>query len=212
MNTANNLNQNSEGYSPSEKPHIVKAVIKKSKEMVNMKENNQATLENFEITKLNACRFVGKSVYARGGSGQIFGGLWGNSSEIFDTINNLKEYATDEIHNVGLMSWDKYDDEKKLMGYTVGRFMKADIPVPTDLDYFNLPDMLVAKGWVKGEFMDMIGNAERLTFDALNQQKKYIPAWDQPAFMAEVYTKDTIPTPGINSVLGFYVIFQEKND
>jgi len=166
------------------------------------------TLEKFEIVPLGPCRFIGKSVYARAGagySGQIFGGLWGNSAGIFAALNAIAEYAAGETDGIALLTWDKYDERKKLLGYTVGRFMKADTPVPDGLDYFDIPAAFVAKGWVKGEFDEMIGGAEALTFEAIGKQEKYVPNWDDGSFMAEVYTKETVPEGGVVSRMGYYI-------
>jgi len=83
-----------------------------------------AVLDKIEFEKFGPYRFIGKSVYARAGanySGYIFGALWGNSEWIFKTLDSLKDYATEEIHNVALLTGDKYEEQKKLMGYTVGR-------------------------------------------------------------------------------------------
>ena len=166
-----------------------------------------AILEKIEFAKLGPCRFIGKSVYAPPGSGELYGALWANSETVFESIDKLNEYATDEVHNVALLSWDKYTEQDKLMGYTVGRFMKADTPVPEGMDFIDLPETVIAKGWVKGEFEDMINSAEPLTSKAVEQQDKYELTWK---FMAEVYTKETIPEEGVSSVLGYYIACKEK--
>ena len=85
--------------------------------------------------------------------------------------------------------------------------MKADTRVPDGMDYFDIPAMFVAKGWVSGKFMDMIGNAERLTEEAIKEQAKYVADYK---FMAEVYTKDTVPDDNVTSVLGYYIGCKEK--
>ena len=70
-----------------------------------------ATLEKIEFAKLDSCRFIGKSVYAPPGSGELYGALWANSETVFEAIDKLHEYATDEVHNVALLSWDRYTEE-----------------------------------------------------------------------------------------------------
>jgi hypothetical protein len=172
-----------------------------------------ATFEKIEFEQFGPYRFIGKSVYARVGaeqSSEIFGGLWGNSSGIFSTLDGLTEYVTGETYNIALLTFDKYDEQKKLMGYTVGRFMKAGTPVPNDLDYFDIPQTIVAKGWVKGEFHDMIGNAEKLTTEAISKQDKYELVWDKSSFTAEVYTSETVAKGGVDSVFGYYMTCKEK--
>ena len=121
-----------------------------------------AALKKNEFEKFGPCRFIGKSVYTRSGpenSGYIFGGLWGNYRLIFEEIDKLDGYSTEETDSVALLTWDKYDEEKQLLGYTIGKFMKADTPVPKGLDYFDIPEMVVAKSLVEEEFNDMIANA-----------------------------------------------------
>ena len=167
-----------------------------------------AILKKLEFMKLNACRFIGKSVYATPGSSEI-GGLWGDCEKIFMAIDHLKEYATDEIHNAALITWDKYEEQNKLMGYTIGKFMKMDTPVPEGLDFIDLPDTFVAKGWIEGEFDDVISNAEALTKEAAKKQNEYtLTSWE---FMAEVYTKEPTPEDGENYVLGYYIACKEKH-
>ena len=169
-----------------------------------------AKLDKIEFEQFGPYRFIGKSVYARAGvehSGIIFGTMWGISKPIFDTLDSLKDYATKETHNVALLTFDKYDEQKKLLGYTVGKFMKADTPVPDGMDYFDIPAIHMAKGWVSGEFDDMIANAEGLTAEAVKQHGKYEATWE---FLAEVYTPDTHPTEGEHSVLGYYISCKEN--
>ena len=172
---------------------------------------DMAKLEKFEIVKFGPYRFIGKSVYARcGQSPYIFGGLWGNDKWIFEKLNSMKEYASDITDDVGFMTFDKYDEQKKLLGYTVGRFMKADTPVPAELvgtdyemDYFDIPAMYVAKGFV-GKDVDAWQYATKLTHEAIEQQTKYITTND---FLAEIYTN---PNVDASSFYGYYVSCKEK--
>ena len=169
-------------------------------------------LEKFEIVKFGPYRFIGKSVYARcGQSGEIFGGLWGKSDWIFKIFDNgdMKEYASDITDDIGFMTFDKYDEQKKLLGYTVGRFMKANTPIPAELtgtehelDFIDIPVMYMAKG-----FVNKNGNAwqnvEKLTYENINQQEKYIA---DGKFLAEIYGNNFEE----NSMYGYYVSCMEK--
>jgi hypothetical protein len=108
------------------------------------------------------------------------------------------------------MTRDKYDKKKKLLGYTVGRFMKADTPVPAELvgtdyemDYFDIPAMYVAKGFVNKD-VDAWQYVQRLTHEAIGQQAKYI-ATDE--FCAEIYVN---PNVDASSFYGYYVSVKEK--
>jgi len=165
-----------------------------------------ADLVKCEIVKFGPCRFIGKSVYARaifeGGedalhSGMVFGGMWRQRDWISNTPDGLKDFATDVKHNVALLTWEKYDDKNQLEGYTVGRFMRADTPVPNQMDYVDIPEMYVAKAIVKGEidlikrretgeFFDMIGGAENWGHEEIKRQGIY---HYNHIFLAEVYTE-----------------------
>jgi len=164
-----------------------------------------AILEKFEFAKLDACRFVGKRVYAPPGSGVIFGKLWGESGEVFETIKALDNFSTDETNDIALLTFDTYEQDK-LMGYTVGRFMKADCPVPDGLDFIDISSTVVAKGWVRGEFNDMINTAESLISESIKKEPKYTITW---AFAAEVYSCETNPNDGVESVMGYYIACKE---
>lgn len=164
-----------------------------------------ATLENLEFVPFGPYRFIGKSVYARMGSaysGPVFGSLWQHSKPIFDKLDQMQEYATGETDHAALLTGDKYDEEKRLLGYTIGRFMKAGTPVPEGFDFFDIPAMYVAKGLVSGRFDDMIANADRLTMEGIARQTAYAATW---AIAAEVYTKDTVPDENVSSVLAYYI-------
>ena len=168
-----------------------------------------AILEKLEFEQFGPYRFIGKSVYARIGSessGEIFGNLWNMKKCIFEKIDRLADFATAEVNDVALLTGDKYDDEKQLLGYTIGRFMKPDNPVPDKLDFFDIPDMYVAKGWISGKFDDIIMNADRLISEALEQQNKHIERY---SFCAEVYTKDTFPENNSIPVLEYYIGYKE---
>ena len=163
-----------------------------------------AALEKIEFAKLGPCRFVGKSVYCQPFSAEPIGALWAGSEAVFEAIDRLNEYATDEVHNAALITGNGQDN---LMRYTIGRFMKTDTPVPEGLDSVDLSETFVAKGWIKGEFNDMVQSADSLTATAAKQQDKYSLTW---TFMAEIYTDETIPEDGVSSVLGYYIACKEN--
>ena len=130
--------------------------------------NSQPTLENFEIVKCGPYRFVGGCVYV-GNKGYYLGGkgagqednlsecIWNHSDWVFAMLNDLKEYASDEIHSVSLAAWDRYDEKNQLFGYYIGRFMQPGTPVPPDLDYFDVTAEYIAKAWWKGKRGEGLG-------------------------------------------------------
>ena len=167
-----------------------------------------ANFEKIEIAKNEPYRFVGKSVYLgnKRGSGELFEGIWKQCDWVFVELENMKEYASDEIHNAVLFTWEKYDDKNELFGYYVGRFMKADTPVTKDidLDYFDIPGEYIAKAWRKGKFGDKFGNmlvyGEGECKDEIERTGVYSEkGW---VWMAEIYTK---PNENGESYIGVYI-------
>jgi len=138
-------------------------------------ETDEGTVK-FEIVKLAPCKFVGKSVYARE-HGRETGGIFKYCREnfgwVFDELDTLNEYATGEVHNTALKTWDCYFGESRtcfdmvfsqscMVGYHVGRFMKADCPVPEDMDAIEMPEIHIAKGWLQSDPPDAVFHKPKL--------------------------------------------------
>lgn len=171
-------------------------------------ENNQKVLEKFEIVKNPPYKFVGKSVYLgnKWGSDLLFTSIWEKSDWVFKELDKMKEYATEEIHNTVLFTWEKYDDKNELFGYYVGRFMKSDTPITKDIDfdYYDIPEGYIAKTWTKGKFGDKFGSmlvyGEQCTNDEIAKTGIYnAQGW---IWMAEIYTK---PDKNGESYVGTYM-------
>jgi DNA-binding transcriptional MerR regulator len=163
-------------------------------------------LDKFEIAKHQPCKFVGKSVYAREhgkGSNELFKYFREHNKWVFDELDALNEYATGEVHNAALKTWDFYHPENHschdltyaqncLVGYHIGRFMKTDCPVPEGMDAIEIPETHIAKGWAKSEPRDSIFYLPKLgeVFDALEQeaaQQGYeLTAW---ILMADIFSQ-----------------------
>jgi hypothetical protein len=117
-------------------------------------QNNSFAIEpqliGWEVVNMEPCRFIGKSFYGRMGKCNEFCAAAIKLDWVFNIIDDMKEYATDDKYDAALVHWEKWDEKNKLMGYTVGRFMKSDTPVPEDMDYIDIPETLVAKYFIKG--------------------------------------------------------------
>ena len=168
--------------------------------------DTQITTDKFEITKLEACRFVGKSVYAREhgrGSNELFKFFRETNTWVFDKLDEMKEYATDECHNAALKTWDFYTDgghechgityaDSGLVGYHIGRFMKPNCPKPKGMDAIDIPDISIIKGWMTSEPRDSIFQNPKfgIVYEALNQeatkQGYELTSW---ILMADVFSK-----------------------
>jgi len=171
-------------------------------------ENNPQTLVSMEIVRCGPYRFIGKSVLARGhdqrGTAALFRSNWHTSAWIFEELDKLSKYASDEPHNAALMTWEHYGEETgQLKTYTVGRFMKPDTPVPYEMDYFDIPQMVVGKGFARSHnnlsgdyFGDTLG--EGFFWDEIEREGRYKAAiWK---FSAEVYPE----VPSNDYTFGYY--------
>jgi len=107
-------------------------------------------LINWEVVQSEAMRFVGKSFYGRAGQSDEFCGVAQNLEWVFNALDEMDEYATAEIHDAALVSWERYDDTEQLMRYTSGRFMKANTPVPTLMDSIEIPAGYMGKIFIRG--------------------------------------------------------------
>jgi len=145
-------------------------------------DKNKTNLQNYEVIKVEARRFIGKAVYARAifdyetyntdelPVGTLFGNLWQQSNRISEKLDAISEYSTHDALNIGLHTWEKFD-HNNLQGYWVGRFMKADTPVPEGLDYIDFPEMYMAKGVAKGDVNLAEGRTTGAFFIEINQNE-----------------------------------------
>jgi len=190
-----------------------------------------ASFDKFEITKHEAYRFVGKSIYIgnkgsfgcfdapesaylKSGCSETLHGralheyLWQRSDGIFKMLDELKEYATEEIHNTALFTWEKYYDKEALYGYHIGRFMKAGTPVTHDMDYFDIPEGYFAKGFVKMENVEKCQGTRLAKFeDMMDEELKKHGELQWDIMMAEVF-----PAPDENgdTYIALYELMKAK--
>jgi len=167
-------------------------------------ENNKSSTEKVNVIYDGPYRFIGKAIYARAGESDGICIFAMNQHWVFKELDNLKEYATEDIHNAALITWDKYDDKNKLMGYIIGRFFQANTPVPENLDYYDIPE-----GYIARCFCDIELDPIKTLKDEINQQGEYNAAtW---IWSAEIYA-DQIPTPNIKApvIIGFYSACEKK--
>jgi DNA-binding transcriptional MerR regulator len=118
--------------------------------MVHEDSKPTAELINWEIVQSEAMRFVGKSFYGRAGQSDEFCGVAQNLEWVFSALDEMGEYATADIHDAALVSWERYDDTEQLMRYTSGRFMKAGTPVPPRMDYIEIPAGYMGELFIRG--------------------------------------------------------------
>jgi len=137
------------------------------------------------IEKCEPYRFIGKSVYFRNDwgspysiAGDICKNLWKAKDWIFNILDTMTEYHTDMPYAGGVYMWDRYDEKNQQQGYIIGKFLKAETPVPEEMDYFDIPEGYIAKGW--GGYVEQ----EVKTF--LNNSAEYANAsWN---WSSEVFT------------------------
>lgn len=128
---------------------------------------------NFRLEQWEERRFIGKSIYVRAVmdaspeniySSKLCGALWAQKDWIFEELDKMSEYATEDQEAVGLITWEKFDEKNMLFGYTVGRFMKAGTPVPAYMDYIDLPAVCVAKGTKKQPITSLTAGRQAISF------------------------------------------------
>ena len=107
-------------------------------------------LINWEVVQSEAMRFVGKSFYGRASQSDEFCHVAQNLEWVFTALDEMEAYATTEIHDAALVSWERFDDTEQLMRYTSGRFMKANTPVPPHMDFIEIPAGHMGKLFIRG--------------------------------------------------------------
>jgi hypothetical protein len=210
---ARKLNQaKPEGYSP-EKPKMI-SMLEEANENMNEQLETSPLYDSFEVRKCGPYRFIGKSVYVRAfdkkGSPEVHSSFRKQCGWVFEILDTMKEYASDEVNNAAIQHWEWFNQGHEtmthwpgqmlfggteLLGYTIGRFMRADTPVPEDMDYIDISEMYIAKGWKKVEPCDDIGMPDEGTmFEAIEKTEKFGPAsW--------MFAADIFPFAGKNGEL-----------
>ena len=194
------LTQSPESFNPT-KPEII-GMMDEACNSVFEQTVTDSGIINFEIAPFGPYRFIGKSVYFGNKKGLaefgIFDYMWKHRDWVWGKLDNVTEYNSDESHNAALVTWDRYDDKNQLLGYSVGRFMQADTPVPDGLDYIDIPETHLAKGWWRKECDEgkWFAYGDAWVNDEINRTGEYMAAgWK---FMAEVHpvSKDGLPLIG----------------
>jgi len=194
--------KNPESYNPK-KPEIVN-MMDEAQNSVFQKTITESGIINFEIVKFGPYRFIGRTVYF-GNKGNleefcIFDYMWGHRDWVYNELDGIAEYNSDEPYNAALVTWDRYDDKNQLLGYSVGRFMRADTPVPDGLDYIDIPEMHVGKAWWRAENADgRRGGPQNLgkwfayndgqVSEEINRTGEYKSHW---LYMAEVHPERVV--------------------
>jgi hypothetical protein len=118
-----------------------------------------------------------------------------NCGWVFEELDRMKEYASGILNRGLLLTWDKHCDKTHLLGFTSGRFMKADTPVPDGMDYFDISEGYMGVG-VFDDWED--GTHDSQVAEAIEQTGEYTDAsWK---FMGELsYDDDAgyLPPGGI---------------
>ncbi len=167
-----------------------------------MAEKQTVAVQSVEYLSLPAMRFIGKDVVASGpDAGNQYGEMWGKSGAFMPVLNAMTEFATTITDPCALMHHNNLDASQQ-MHYLVGRFMKADTPVPEGFDFYDLPASTVCRIFVTGEFDEMIGQVYEKTREQILQEHHTVP-YPVGYFHAEIYPADNIPQTGVVSRLGY---------
>jgi len=196
---------NPESYQP-ETPKMM-SMLEEAQDSVAQQPIPEPVVAELEIVKHGAYRFIGKSVYVNVFFSddktlkEIRGLLWKQYDWVFAELDKLSEYASDEPHNAALCTWEIYSDDEKqihgvnvgatqLMGYTVGRFMKAGTPVPENMNYIDILEGHMAKGWLIG-FKKVDDISGPMQLDGMVREAVSSHGYNEASwrFAAEIYTK-----------------------
>jgi len=140
---------NPESYGP-QTPKLMN-LLEEAKAAQSDADSSEPRLIGWEVVKMGPYRFIGKSFYGRMGKSSEFCAAAVRLEWVFEALDKMAEYATEDAYDAALVHWEKWDEKNKLMGYTVGRFMKAETPVPEDMDYIDIPEILTAKLFIHGK-------------------------------------------------------------
>ncbi|MCL2546754.1 MAG: hypothetical protein FWE06_06115, partial [Oscillospiraceae bacterium] len=173
--------------------------------VVDDKPNEPKEYDRFEIEKCGPYRFIGKSVYTRAfdkkGSPELHSNFRKQCNWVFETLDAMKEFDSDVANNAAIQHWERFSQPhetmthwpdqmlfggNELLGYTIGRFMKAETPVPEDMDWIDISEMYIAKGWKTVKPCGDIGMPdEGSMFVAIEKSDKFKPAsW---LFAADIF-------------------------
>lgn len=193
-------NASTESYSPK-KPDILN--MAETAKIENMIKNHIVEMDNIRYMRLPALRFIGMDVMAKGENrGAQYGAMWEKSGEFIPVLDSLTEYASEIKEPCALMHHDDKEYNKSDMHYIVGRFMKAETPVPEGFSFYDLPESCAALAIYTGEFGDMMNQMYAMTREKILSDNMGIP-YPVGYYHAEVYVKENIPNNGVVSKMGY---------
>jgi len=174
-------------------------------ELVDIK--NAMTMTDFRYLHLPAMRFIGMDIIAKGKKAvEGYAAIWARSLEFMPILDSMTEYASVLNNPCALMHHNNLEVNKEAMHYLVGRFMRADTPVPDGFSYWDIPESNVGISDMCGKFRDT--KAYYMTRDKILSDRDKGMGIDIPYpigyYHAELYTND-IPIQG--SVLKFQYLF-----
>jgi hypothetical protein len=139
----------------------------------------------------------------------VQGQLWKAKNWIFDTLDKMTEYITDMPYAASLYTWERYDEKNQLIGYIIGKFMKADTPVPDGMDYYDIPEGYIAKGWKECSKGEPIVFCEDALKEAIGNSGEYNEAgyiWNGDVFS----DPEMITVDGFCGVSGYFICCTKK--
>jgi len=123
-------------------------------------------LINFGISEVNF-KFIGKSAYISLKDSSLDIGHSMTQEEIFNILNGMDEYTTNEKNPATLITYEKWDDKTNFYTATVGKFMKSNTPVPDGMECFDIVST-VGKGWFKTKPQNNEFSWDDYLFDGAN--------------------------------------------
>ena len=170
-----------------------------------MIENRIVKLEHARYIDLPALRFIGMAAGEHDWPPDMVKAheaLWERRSEFIPILDAMPEYAaviTDVCtltHNNNL-EHDGNTREQSL----VGKFMRADAPVPEGFSFFDIPAGRLAYGVCLGEFSALEDRGFGRLLDKM--MKKYDMPYPEGWFYAQAYFEETVQDEGVLTRMGF---------
>lgn len=128
-----------------------------------------ADLKRIEYVRYGARKLVGKDKRV---TFYNAGEFWQECSSdgTFDELAKLEDYWCSDVDDyVGIGHMSQFDDNNESFRYVIGKLVHADAPVPDGMAVVDIPEGVVAKAWVEGEFSEIINSAYFLVTEGIGK-------------------------------------------
>lgn len=124
------------------------------------------------------------------------GKLW---REYFETgiperMGKVDSYFVNDIDDyIGMGHMSRFNESSTEFNYIIGKYVSPDAPVPVGLSSCMIPEGIVAKAWIKGEFNDILNHSYFLITEAI-EKNGYVVDYNN-FYWCDVYTYERYCNP-----------------